>query len=114
MRTPLGVESINEALPDGFSEKLLGPQGRGVIHEGWIQQPQILNHPSVGWSLFEALMSKCEFVFITTTNRGDQIHNSRQMANTFKVGVEVEKSEEDGLFTRQSFCKAIKTNGRRH
>ncbi|KAL2331594.1 hypothetical protein Fmac_019175 [Flemingia macrophylla] len=26
-----------------------------------------------------------------------------------KVGVEVEKGEEDGLFTKESVCKAVKT-----
>ncbi|PON80674.1 UDP-glucuronosyl/UDP-glucosyltransferase [Parasponia andersonii] len=112
LRTPVGAESMDEALPDGFSERV---GGRGVVHEGWIQQPQILKHPSVGcnvthcgWgSLFEALMRKCQLVLIP--NRGDQIYNARLMANTFKAGIEVEKGEEDGLFTRESVCKAIKT-----
>ncbi|PON97371.1 UDP-glucuronosyl/UDP-glucosyltransferase [Trema orientale] len=113
LRTPVGAESIDEALPDGFSERV---GGRGVVHGGWIQQLRILKHPSIGcivthcgWgTLLEALiMSKGQLVLIP--NRGDQIHNARLMANTFKAGVEVEKGEEDGLFTRESVCKAIKT-----
>ena len=44
---------------------------------------------------------------------GDQNYNARLMGNSLKVGIEVEKGEEDGLFTRESVCKAIKTDGRR-
>ncbi|KAM6552938.1 hypothetical protein CsatB_013700 [Cannabis sativa] len=45
LRTPSGANSIEEALPDGFQERI---GGRGVVYGGWIQQPQILNHPSIG------------------------------------------------------------------
>ena len=64
LKPPLGIKpsSIEEALPGGFQERV---GGRGVVHEGWIQQPQILEHPSVGcfvthcgWgSLTEGLMN---------------------------------------------------------
>ncbi|KAM6552939.1 hypothetical protein CsatB_013701 [Cannabis sativa] len=114
LRTPSGANSIEEALPDGFQERI---GGRGVVYGGWIQQPQILNHPSIGcnvthcgWgSLFEALgaKSKCELVLIP--NRGDQIFNARILGKTFKAGIEVEKSEEEGLFTKESVLEAIKT-----
>ncbi|XP_060972948.1 cyanidin 3-O-galactoside 2''-O-xylosyltransferase FGGT1 [Cannabis sativa] len=114
LRTPSGVDSIEEALPDGFQERI---GGRGVVYGGWIQQPQILNHPSIGcnvthcgWgSLFEALgaKSKCELVLIPMI--GDQIYNARTFGNTLKAGIEVEKSEEKGLFTKESVFEAIKT-----
>ncbi|PON41484.1 UDP-glucuronosyl/UDP-glucosyltransferase [Parasponia andersonii] len=111
LRPPSGVESIDEALPEGFVERV---KGRGVVHGGWIQQPQILEHPSIGChvthcgvgSLFEALMNRCQLVFIPFLS--DQIFNARLMANSLKVGSEVEKGEENGLFSRDGVCKAIK------
>ncbi|MCH97279.1 UDP-glycosyltransferase 79B6-like, partial [Trifolium medium] len=32
----------------------------------------------------------------------------RMMSDKLKVGVEVEKGEEDGLFTKESVCKTVK------
>ncbi|XP_062103004.1 cyanidin 3-O-galactoside 2''-O-xylosyltransferase FGGT1-like [Humulus lupulus] len=113
LRLPSGIESssIEDALPDGFQERV---GGRGLVHEGWIQQPQILQHSSVGcfvthcgWgSLMEGLASKCELVLMPHV--GDQVYSSRFMGNSLKVGIEVERGEEDDLFTRESVCKAIK------
>ncbi|XWS18458.1 hypothetical protein CRYUN_Cryun32bG0045200 [Craigia yunnanensis] len=40
---------------------------------------------------------------------GDQIINARLMAEDLKVGVEVEKGEEDGLFSKDDVCKAVMT-----
>ena len=37
----------------------------------------------------------------------DHIMNARMMSRKLKVGVEVEKGEEDGLFTKESVCKAV-------
>jgi hypothetical protein len=34
--------------------------------------------------------------------------NARMMSEKLKVGVEVEKGEEDGLFTKESVCKAVR------
>ena len=114
LRSPSGAESssIEEALPDGFVERV---GGRGVVYEGWVQQPQILEHPSIGcfvthcgWgSLMEALVNKCELVLIP--NAVDQFYHARLLGNNLKVGVEVEKGEEDGLFTRENVLKAIRT-----
>ena len=114
LRPPSGVEpsSIEEALPEGFLERV---GGRGVVHKGWIQQPQILQHSSVGcfvthcgWgSLMEGMVSQCELVMIP--HIADQNYNARLMGSSLKVGIEVEKGEENGLFTKESVCKAIKT-----
>ncbi|PON81568.1 UDP-glucuronosyl/UDP-glucosyltransferase [Trema orientale] len=114
LRPPSGVEhsSIEKALPDGIRERV---GGRGVVHEGWIQQPQILEHPSVGcfvthcgWgSLMEGLVNQCELVMIPRV--GDQYYNARLLGQSLKVGIEVEKDEDDGLFTKESVCKAIRT-----
>ncbi|KAI8028503.1 Anthocyanidin 3-O-glucoside 2''-O-glucosyltransferase [Camellia lanceoleosa] len=86
----------------------------GVVHGGWVQQPLILAHPSVGCnlthcgygSLLEALVTECELVLMP--QYGDQIINSRLMSGDLEVGVEVEMGEEDGLFTREGVCKAIR------
>nr|ALO19881.1 UDP-glycosyltransferase 79B28 [Camellia sinensis] len=111
LKPPLGVEKIDEALPDGFQERT---KGRGVVHGGWVQQPLILAHPSVGCnvthcgygSLLEALVCECALVLMP--QYGDQIINSRLMGGDLEVGVEVERGEKDGLFTREGVCKAVR------
>ncbi|RZB86536.1 UDP-glycosyltransferase 79B30 [Glycine soja] len=82
-------------------------EGRGVVHNGWVQQQLILAHPSVGCfvthygagSLTEALMNMCQMVLLPQP-RGDHVVNARVMGGNLKVGVEVERGEEDGLFKR--------------
>ncbi|KAI4295417.1 hypothetical protein L6164_035465 [Bauhinia variegata] len=111
IKPPVGFESVEAALPKGFQERV---QGRGIVHGGWVQQPLILAHPSVGcfithcgpYSLVDALLSKCQLVMIP--NYIDQVVNARFIGNSLKAGVEVEKGEEDGLFTKESVCKAVK------
>ncbi|KAK0579979.1 hypothetical protein LWI29_034427 [Acer saccharum] len=83
--------------------------------EVWVQQQLILNHPSVGCfvthcgssSLSEAMMTECQLVLLP--NVGDQIINARLMGGDLKVEVEVEKGEEDGLFTKEGVCRAVMT-----
>ncbi|XP_029126049.1 anthocyanidin 3-O-glucoside 2''-O-glucosyltransferase [Cajanus cajan] len=112
LKAPIGFESVEEAMPEGFKERV---HGRGIVHGGWVQQTLILDHPSIGCfithcgasSLLEALVNKCQLVMLP--NVLDQIFNARMMSSSFKAGVEVEKGEEDGLFTKESVCKAVKT-----
>ncbi|AES66923.1 UDP-glycosyltransferase 79B6-like protein [Medicago truncatula] len=61
------------------------------------------------WSCFitEGLVSKCQLVFLPRVS-SDHIINARMMSKKFKVGVEVEKGDEDGLFTKENVCKAVK------
>ncbi|XP_045812309.1 UDP-glycosyltransferase 79B30-like isoform X1 [Trifolium pratense] len=109
LKPPFGFTTIEEALPEGFLERV---EGRGVVYGGWVQQQLIMEHPSVGCfithcgsgSLSEALVNKCQLVLLP--NVGDQILNARMMGNNLKVGVEVEKCE-DGLYTKDSVCKAV-------
>uniref|UniRef100_A0A2N9EMS9 Glycosyltransferase n=1 Tax=Fagus sylvatica TaxID=28930 RepID=A0A2N9EMS9_FAGSY len=111
LKPPIGAETIESALPEGFEERV---KGRGVVHGDWIQQQLILRHPSVGCfvthcgsgSLSEAMMTECQLVLLPHV--GDQIINARLMSGDLKVGVEVEKGEEDGLFTKEGVCKAVK------
>ncbi|KAK1382212.1 Glycosyltransferase [Heracleum sosnowskyi] len=111
LRPPVGVESIEAALPEGFNERT---QERGVVHGGWMQQQLLLAHPSVGCfvthcgygSLSESLVNKCQLVLLPSV--GDQFINARVMGRDLKVGVEVEKGE-DGVFTKHSIRKAIQS-----
>lgn len=45
---------------------------------------------------------------VILTHVGNQIFNARMMVNNLKVGVKVEKGEEDGLFKRDSVYKVVK------
>ncbi|XP_056167961.1 anthocyanidin 3-O-glucoside 2'''-O-xylosyltransferase-like [Syzygium oleosum] len=111
LRPPIGTNSVEEAFPEGFQERV---QGRGVVHGGWVQQPLILSHPSVGCfvshcgygSMWESLMCDCQIVMVP--HLCDQILNTRLLAEELKVGVEVER-EESGWFSKESLCRAIKS-----
>ncbi|XP_010260356.1 PREDICTED: UDP-glycosyltransferase 79B30-like [Nelumbo nucifera] len=111
LKPPHGASTIEEALPDGFKERV---QGRGVVHGGWVPQTQILSHPSVGCfvshcgygSMWESLVSSCQIVLIP--NYGDQFMHTQLLTRSLKVAVEVERREEDGWFSRESVCKAIR------
>ncbi|TKY48966.1 Anthocyanidin 3-O-glucoside 2''-O-glucosyltransferase [Spatholobus suberectus] len=112
LKCPTGFESIEEALPEGFRERV---QGRGIACGGWVQQQLILGHPSVGCfithcgaaSVTEALVNTCQLVLLPRLGP-DHIMNARRMSRKLKVGVEVERGEEDGLFTKESVCEAVK------
>ncbi|XP_021773738.1 UDP-glycosyltransferase 79B6-like [Chenopodium quinoa] len=110
LKPPNGCATIEEALPEGFKERV---GDRGVVHGGWVQQPQILEHPSVGCfvnhcgfgSMWESLMAASQIVLVPQL--GDQILNTRLMAGELKVAVEVEKAE-NGWVSKESLCNAIK------
>ncbi|XP_059450789.1 cyanidin 3-O-galactoside 2''-O-xylosyltransferase FGGT1-like [Corylus avellana] len=113
LKPPIGAESVEAALPEGFLERI---KGKGMVHGRWVQQRLILGHPSIGCfvthcgsgSLMEALRSECQLVMLPQTP--DQIISARMMANNWKVGVEIEKGElEDGLFTKVSVSKAVRS-----
>lgn len=111
LKQPIGTESMESALPEGFEERT---RGRGVVHGGWIQQQLILEHPSIGCfvthcgsnSLTEALVNKCQLVLLPHV--GDQIFNARMMGRKLKVGVEVEKDEADGSLSKEAVCRAVR------
>ncbi|MCL7024905.1 hypothetical protein MKW94_023751 [Papaver nudicaule] len=112
LKPPLGVETVEEALPEGYKERI---GGRGIVEGNWIQQQLIMSHPSVGCfvshcglnSVTETLVNNTQLVLLP--NAGDQFIVARLMGSDLRVGVEVEKREEDGWFTKESVCKAIKT-----
>ncbi|KAG8490128.1 hypothetical protein CXB51_016104 [Gossypium anomalum] len=101
----MGTQTIESALPEGFQERV---NGRGFVYGGWIPQQLILRHLSVGCfvthcgsgSLAEAMVNDCQLVLVP--------HVGDQMAGDLRIGVEVEKGEEDGLFTKDDVNKAVK------
>jgi hypothetical protein len=112
LKQPNGFDSIEEAIPEGFNERV---KGKGVVYGSWIQQQLILEHPSVGCFIThcgaalitEGLVNTCQLVLLPRIG-SDHIINARMMSDKFKVGVEVEKGKEDGLFTKESVCRAVK------
>ncbi|KAJ7981786.1 UDP-glycosyltransferase [Quillaja saponaria] len=111
LKTPRGCASNEEALPEGFEERV---KGRGVVYGGWVQQPLILKHPTVGCfvshcgagSMWESLMSDCQIVLVPQII--DQVLNTRQLAEELEVAVEVKREENSG-FTKESLSNAIKS-----
>lgn len=108
---PIGVGSIEEALPEGFLERV---GGRGLIHEGWVPQTQILNHESVGCfvshcgfaSMWESLLTHPQIVLVPRL--GDQILNTRILVEDLKVAVEVKRGEM-GRFVKEDLCEAVES-----
>ncbi|KAL5554439.1 hypothetical protein UlMin_041840 [Ulmus minor] len=117
LKPPIGYETVEEALPEGFEERV---RGRGVIYGAWIEQPLILilNHPSVGCfvnhcgfgSMWESLMSDNQIVLIPYIS--EQIMNCRLLVEELKVAVEVEREEnynKKRWFSKESLSRAIKS-----
>ncbi|KAL5715914.1 anthocyanidin 3-O-glucoside 2'''-O-xylosyltransferase [Ranunculus cassubicifolius] len=111
LKPPFGVETLEEALPEGFAKRV---RGRGLVYGGWVQQQEILSHPSVGCfvshcgsgSIWESWVSSCQIVALPHV--GSQFKCARFMASVLKVAVTVERREEDGWFTKESICRAVK------
>ena len=110
LKAPVGCETVEEALPEGFEERV---EGRGVVYGGWVQQPLILSHSSVGCfvnhcgfgSMWESLMSDTQIVLVP--HLGDQILNTKLLTGELKVAVEVEREGENRWFSKQSLSKAV-------
>lgn len=110
LKTPRGCESVEEALPEGFEERV---KGRGVVSRGWVQQLLILKHPSVGCfvnhcgfgSMWESLMSDKQIVLVPQL--GDQVLNTKLLVEELGVAVEVERGG-NGWVSKESLSKAIK------
>ncbi|XP_009339314.2 UDP-glycosyltransferase 79B6-like [Pyrus x bretschneideri] len=111
LKPPLGCETIEEALPEGFEERV---KERGVVVGSWVQQTLILNHPAVGCfvnhcgfgSMWESLMSDKQIVLVP--HLGDQILNTKLLVKKLEVAVEVGR-EESGWFSKESLSKAVKS-----
>lgn len=111
LKPPVGCSSIEEALPEGFKERV---EGRGIVYGGWVQQRLILKHASVGCfvshcgygSMWEALLSECQIVWLPYLL--DQVMQAKRMAEDMKAAVVVER-DENGRVTKERVCEAIKS-----
>ncbi|GJW38624.1 UDP-glycosyltransferase 79A2 [Tanacetum coccineum] len=112
---PANVDSSTEldrTLPHGFLERV---KDIGVVHSGWVQQRHILAHENVGCyvghagfsSVIEGLVNDCQLVMLPL--KGDQLLNSKLMAMEWKVGVEVNRRDEDGHFGKEDVFEAVKS-----
>ncbi|KAJ3671917.1 hypothetical protein LUZ60_007996 [Juncus effusus] len=105
-------EMLKKIIPDGFEERV---RGRGLVQCGWVPQQLILRHESVGCflchagfsSVLEGLISNCQLVMLP--QKGDQFLNSLFFAYDLKVGVEVERREEDGGYVKEAIMDAIES-----
>ncbi|KNA23861.1 hypothetical protein SOVF_020820 [Spinacia oleracea] len=112
VKPPTECATIEEALPEGFSERV---KERGVVHGGWVQQLQILAHPSVGCfichcgygSMWEGLLSDNQLVLLPQLP--DQLMMAQMLAEKLKVGVMVDREEDDGWVSRKNLCQAVKS-----
>ncbi|OIV92437.1 hypothetical protein TanjilG_25167 [Lupinus angustifolius] len=110
LKTPQGCETIEEALPEGFEERV---KGRGVVSKGWVQQPLILNHSSVGCfvnhcgfgSMWESLMSDKQIVLIP--HLGDQLLSTKLLVEELEVAVEVKRGENNWV-SKENLSESIK------
>ncbi|KNA18218.1 hypothetical protein SOVF_072870 [Spinacia oleracea] len=109
VKPPVGYASLKELLPEGYNDRV---SGRGVVHGGWVQQQQILAHPSLGCfvthcgssSMWEGLVSETQLVLLPQLP--DQTLNAKLMADELKVGVKVER-QQNGWVSKQGLCEAI-------
>ncbi|KAK9092757.1 hypothetical protein Syun_027668 [Stephania yunnanensis] len=106
LNAPIGVETIDEALPDGFKEKV---KSSGVVHRGWIQQRVILGHGSIGCfvshcrygSMWEGLVLS-DVQMVVLPQIPNQFLNAQLLSREFRVGVVMERREEDGWLSGES------------
>ncbi|KAJ0234540.1 UDP-glycosyltransferase 79B5 [Hirschfeldia incana] len=111
VKPPRGSSTVREALPEGFEERV---KGRGIVWGGWVEQPLILAHQSVGCfvnhcgsgSMWESLVSDCQIVFIPQL--GDQVLTTRLLSEELEVSVKVQR-EDSGWFSKESLRDAVKS-----
>ncbi|KAL4200680.1 hypothetical protein AMTRI_Chr02g212390 [Amborella trichopoda] len=105
------IHGASEELPDGFLDRA---QGRGLIVEEWVPQPNILSHPSIGVffshsgtsSVIEGLTTGKRLVLLPMII--DQGLIARLVADEWRAALEIERANlEDGSFTAESVCRAI-------
>ncbi|GMY19382.1 UDP-glycosyltransferase 79B9-like [Fagus crenata] len=109
LSAPDGCATMEEALPEGFEERV---KGRGWVYGGWVPQTLILEHKSVGCSvthcgygsMWESLLNDCQIVCVP--HLCDQILNARLIVEELKVAVEVER-EDNGWISKERLSEAI-------
>ncbi|XP_060169110.1 putative UDP-rhamnose:rhamnosyltransferase 1 [Lycium barbarum] len=103
--------SSNEVdlLPEGFGPRTAE---KGVVHIGWAPQKEILAHQSIGGTLVQGGWGSVTeslqhgHVVVVLSFVYDQGFNARFLMEK-GLGIEVERNEEDGSFTRNDIAKAL-------
>ncbi|KAI3966440.1 hypothetical protein MKW92_040273 [Papaver armeniacum] len=108
LRKPLN--NSEQSLPSGFEDRT---SGRGLVYMKWAPQVKILGHPSIGGFLthcgYNSVIEGLAFgrVLVLLPMLNDQGLNSRLLEGK-KVGVEVQRNEQDGSFSSESVAEAVK------
>ncbi|KNA09740.1 hypothetical protein SOVF_150720 [Spinacia oleracea] len=111
-KPPTGCATVEEAFPEGFVDRV---REFGLVTGEWVQQPQILAHPSVGCfvshcgsgSIWESMLSKNQMVLIPQLQ--DQVLFTKIFTKDLKVAVEVQRGEDELWVSKESLCKAVKS-----
>nr|XP_016472074.1 PREDICTED: UDP-glycosyltransferase 91A1-like [Nicotiana tabacum] len=100
----------SDPLPTSFG--LRRGEKLGVVHIGWAPQKEILAHPCIGFTLNHggwgsvAESLQHGHVLVLLPLMYDQGLNARMLVEK-GLGVEVERNEEDGSFTRNDISNAL-------
>ncbi|KAK9095891.1 hypothetical protein Sjap_021388 [Stephania japonica] len=97
-------------LPLGFEERV---RGRGVVCREWAPQQEILSHRSIGgfvnqsgWSsVIESLANGLAMAVLPLVSTQGLV---ARLVVWRRVGVEIERDERDGSFTREAVAKAVR------
>ncbi|MED6116257.1 hypothetical protein PIB30_098429 [Stylosanthes scabra] len=90
-----GEETEGKWLPDGFEERMMKEEGRGMVVTEWVPQPLILNHPAVGAFLTHCGSSSVNesiaagIPMITMPGFGEQYFIEKLVSEVHGLGVEV-------------------------
>ncbi|KAK2650803.1 hypothetical protein Ddye_018292 [Dipteronia dyeriana] len=98
-------------FPTGFQDRV---SGRGLVWKEWAPQLRILVHPSVGgflthsgWSsVIEAL--GLGRVLILLSGASSDTGLVARLIHSKRVGLEIERNEQDGSFTSESVAESIR------
>ncbi|KAH7572107.1 hypothetical protein JRO89_XS04G0202100 [Xanthoceras sorbifolium] len=98
-------------IPTGFQDRV---SDRGLVWQSWAPQQRILAHPSVGgflthsgWSsVIEALGLGRVLILFSGANSDTGL--VARLMHSKRVGVEIERNEQDGSFTSESVAESIR------
>ncbi|XP_065860186.1 putative UDP-rhamnose:rhamnosyltransferase 1 [Euphorbia lathyris] len=110
LRKPNWAKDDLDSLPQGFSEQTYG---KGIVSFEWAPQMEILGHLSIGGSLIHSgwgsVTETLQFghCLILLPFVIDQPLIAKFLVEK-SLGVEVERNEEDGSFSRDGIAKALR------
>lgn len=105
-----GESGLDHLLPPGFQDRV---SGTGLVWTDWAPQLRILAHPSIGgflthsgWSsVIEALGLGRPLILLPGSSDTGLV---ARLMHSRRLGLEVERNEQDGSFTRDSVADCIR------